>query len=332
VKTLLFWLIVAGLFALSAGAYMTQMPGTTFRGKLPPLGNNEQDMADSLSRHVDALASDAGSRGTHNPTALNEAGDYIKSQLRHFGYDVANTECDEHGLTFSNYEVTVGGGRNPGDLIVVGAHYDSVMGSPGADANASGCAVLLEMARALNAHGGDRTIKLVFFAVGAGPMAGDEQSAAARYARDMHRRGDRVMAMLSLDSLGMYRDVAGSQTMPLPLSLVYPEVGNFVLFAGDLGSRDVVRASIEEFRKTARFPGEGLVQPQFMSPLALSDNEGFRMQDFPAIVVTDSGKLRNANVGAPLDTADKLDFSRMARVTDGLVHVVQTLALHTTSL
>ncbi len=331
-KVLLFWLIVVALFGLSAGAYMTQMPGASFRGKLPELSESEQDSAETLSRHVDAIASDAGSRGTHNPTALNDAGDYIKSQLRHFGYEVVISEFDEHGLQLTDVDVTIPGQRNGGDIIVVGAHYDSMPGSPGADGNASGCAVLLELARILEGHGGERTIKLVFFVTGAGPIAGDEKSAAARYARDMHKRGDKVLAMVSLDSLGVYRDAPGSQKLPFPLSLVYPETGNFVLFAGDLAARDVVRYSTEEFRKTARFPAEGLVEPGFMSSLALSDSEGFRMQGFPAIVVTDTGKLRNANIGTALDTADKLDFARMARMTSGLARVVQKLAMHTTSL
>jgi Zn-dependent M28 family amino/carboxypeptidase len=331
VKTLLFWLFIVGLFGAASTAYMTQMPGASFRGKLPALTDDEQDVSESLARHVEAIAG-SGSRGTHAPAVLNDAGDYINSQLRHFGYDVSNVVFDDHGLSYSNYEVTLPGARSINDLIVVGAHYDSVVGSPGADADASGCAVLLEIARAMNGHNSERTVKLVFFALGAGPLAGDEKSAAARYARDQRKNGNHVMAMLALDSIGTYRDTSGSQTMPFPLGIVFPSQGNFLLFAGDIGSRDVVRATITEFRKFGHFPSEGLVQPQFMSPLAMSDDEGFRMQGFPAIVITDTGKLRNTSIGTAPDTADKLDFGRMARVSTALVHVVQSLALHATTL
>jgi Zn-dependent M28 family amino/carboxypeptidase len=332
VKTFIFWLIAAAFVALAGGFYMTQMPGASFRGGLPALNEDQQSLSEMLSRHVDALASEAGTRGAHQPAALTDACEYLKSQLRRAGYEVQNEQVDEHGLSLTSLQVTLVGQSRPQDVIVIAAHYDSVPGSPGADANASGCAVLLEIARAMIGKPTDRTVRFVLFPNGAGAYAENEKSGAAHFARDARKRGDKIVAMVSLDTLGTYRDGPGSQSMPFPMSLVYPDTGNFVLFAGDLSSRDLVRACVAEFRKSARFPGEGLSEPGFLSCIAPSDDVGFRSQDVPAIVVTDTGKLRNDKVGGALDTADKLDYTRMARVTEGLVHVVQSLAQRSVTL
>lgn len=325
-KAVLFWLVVAAAFCVGMGVYMTAMPGDTFVGGLPTLTEDQSGVADRLSGHVAKLAGEIGTRGAHQVGSLTDARNYFDTQLNRAGYQVRDQAFDARGILVSNIEATRTGTRRPSDVIVIGAHYDSREGSPGANANASGCAVLLEVARELAAAPADRTIRFVLFANGAGPGAGDEKSGAAYYAREARKHGEKIVAMISIDSIGYYRDLPGSQSMPFPFGTLYPKMGNFVFFSGDLGSRELVRSSLFAFRKGTRFPSEGLAVPAFVPGFVSSDHLGFRTQGFPAIVVSDTGTLRYPQAGTAGDTADRLDFARMARVTTGLAQVVKSLA------
>jgi hypothetical protein len=332
VKTVLTWFIVVAIFVVCLAVFMAQMPGDSFHGGFPALSEDQQEIADDLGNHVDALARGSGTRGLHNQAALTDACDYLHGQLRRAGYDVKDQPYDSKGMNVNNIEVTLLGSKRPDDVIVIGAHYDTDAKSPGADANASGCAAVLSIARAMAGRPCERTIRFVLFGTGAGVMAGDSRSGAAYYAREAKKRGDHILAMLSLDSIGVYRDTPGSQQMGFPASVLYPDVGNYILFAGDMGSRDLVRACVGEFRKTVRFPCEGLAAPQFLSGIPDSDHLAFRTHGFPAIVVTDTGILRSDKTGTAADLPDKLDLTRMARVTAGLLTVVKGLGQRATSL
>jgi Zn-dependent M28 family amino/carboxypeptidase len=331
VKTAIIWFVIGCVLCGLTGYWMSGMPGDSVKVTVP-LTSDQQTVAEDLSLHVDALASDAGARGVYKPTALEDAGAYLTKQLERAGYNVRILPFTAGGQKMTNLDATLAGTQRGTDIIVIGAHYDSLTGSPGANDNASGCAVLLEVAKALAETSCERTVRFALFANGAGDVAGDERSGSSVYARDLRKNGDKVVAMLSLDSLGTYRDTPGSQKLSFPLSLAYPKTGNFVLFAGDMGSRDLVRTCVGEFRKTGRLPSEGLAAPESVSGITASDDIGFRAQGFPAIVVTDTGKLRNDRIGTAADTPEKLDYQRMARLTSGLVHLVKSLGSRATSL
>jgi Zn-dependent M28 family amino/carboxypeptidase len=332
VKTVLTWLIVVAVFIFCLGAFMTLMPGDSYVGALPALSDEQRTIEDNLEEHVESLSRGSGTRGLHNPGALGDACGYLHGQLRRAGYDVKDVPYDSKGTSVVNIEVTLLGSKRPDDVVVVGAHYDTEPGSPGADANASGCAALVEIARSLAGRPCERTIRFVLFGTGAGALAGDGPSGASSYAREAKKRGEKIVAMISIDSIGVYRDTVGSQTFSFPASLLYPDVGNFVLFSGDMGSRELVRACVGEFRKFARMPNEGVAGPAFLSGIADSDHVSFRTHGVPAIVVTDTGRQRSDKIGTAADSPDKLDYTRMARVTDGLIRVVQGLGARSTVL
>ncbi len=132
--------------------------------------------------------------------------------------------------------------------------------------------------------------------------------------------------MLSLDSIGRFLDAPGSQTGPFPLSVAYPKTGNFVLFAGDLGARQLVQTCTETMRSAGGMPCEGATLPGFLPWLDKSDHYAFRQNGWPAIVVTDTGPLRNSEHGLPTDTPDRLSYDRMGIAAVRLVKVVQRLA------
>jgi Zn-dependent M28 family amino/carboxypeptidase len=146
------------------------------------------------------------------------------------------------------------------------------------------------------------------------------------YAARAAAAGDQIAAMLSLEMLGFYRDEPGSQGYPPPLSWFYPDRGDFIGFVGDIGSRALVRGAIGAFREAARFPSQGVAAPAAIPGVTWSDHWSFRQHGYPAIMVTDTAFYRYPHYHLPSDTAEKLDYLRMARVALGLAAVIKELA------
>jgi Zn-dependent M28 family amino/carboxypeptidase len=232
-------------------------------------------------------------------------------------------------LEFSLQEF-ISGGRRPRNIeagsgdIVVGAHYDTVPGSPGADDNASGVAVLLELAALLKNE--KVPVRFVAFANEEAPYFYGPEMGSWTWAKRARERGETIRAMFSLEMLGYYRDAPGSQRYPPPLGLFYPERADFIAFVGDLGARDLVRRSIESFRRHAQFPSEGVAAPSFIPGVTWSDHWSFRRHGYPAIMITDTAFNRYPHYHLPSDTPDKLDYERMARVTLALAEMLRELA------
>jgi hypothetical protein len=278
------------------------MPGRSYNGALPPLTPEERSLASRLERHVLELAS-----GERNGD-LEKPARYIEGAL---GDKAASQHFMSGGRKVRNIEV------GSGD-IVVGAHYDTVPGSPGADDNASGVAVLIELSKIfLNLK-----IRFVAFANEEAPYFLSPEMGSYVYARE---RGAGVRAMFSLEMLGYYRDAPGSQNYPAPLGLFYPNRADFIAFVGDLGALPLVRRSIKSFRKHARFPSEGLAAPSMIPGVSWSDHWSFRKHGTPAVMVTDTAFYRYPHYHLPSDTPEKLDYERMARVTHGLAAMLKEL-------
>jgi Zn-dependent M28 family amino/carboxypeptidase len=224
-----------------------------------------------------------------------------------------------------NVEARTLGGDRRSEIVVAGAHYDSVLGCPGADDNATGVAALLELARTLRATRCARTVRFVFFASEEPPHFEGEEMGSRVYARACKERGERVVAMLSLESLGCYSDEPGSQSYPAGLGLLYPSRGNFVAFVGNLRSRGLVRESIRVFRRTTAFPSERAATFGWIPGVGWSDHASFWVEGIPAAMVTDTAPFRNPRYHTPNDAPESVDFARLARVVAGLTRVVRSL-------
>lgn len=262
-------------------------------------------LAGRLRSHVEALA-----RAERN-SDLETPARYIEAAL---AAPVSTQEFMSGGRAVRNVEA----GSGP---IVVGAHYDTVPGSPGADDNASGVAVLIELSQLLGAR-----IRCVAFANEEMPYFLGPEMGSWNWARRARERGERLAAMFSLEMLGYYDDAPGSQRYPFPLGLLYPDRGNFIAFVGDLGAAGLVRRSARLFRKKTAFPSESLAAPSFIPGVSWSDHWSFRQHGFPAIMVTDTAFYRYPHYHLPSDTPDKLDYERMALVTTGLASMLDELA------
>jgi len=149
---------------------------------------------------------------------------------------------------------------------------------------------------------------------------------SAVYAARSAERREKITAMLSLEMLGAYDDREHTQHYPFPLGMFFPDRGDFIAFVGNVDSRDLVRTAIGAFRATTPFPSEGAALPAGTTAADWSDHRSFWAQGYPALMVTDTAIFRYAHYHRRSDTHDKVDLDRLARVTEGLGHVIAALA------
>lgn len=321
------WVWLALMLALAAGLrYMTHMPGSSHAGPLPPLSGTEAELRDRLGRHVAVLAGEIGERNLWRHEALEASAGYIEKAFQAAGYEVASQHYVVDGKTVRNLEAVLPGASPSDEIVVIGAHYDSVAGSPGANDNASGVAALLEIARLLAQEQPARSVRFVAFVNEEPPFFYTEEMGSRVYARRARERGEKIVAMLSLETIGYYADAPGSQHYPFPFSPFYPDTGNFIAFVGNLASRELVQACLASFRNRAAFPAEGIAAPGWMGGVHWSDHWSFWREGYPAIMVTDTALFRYAHYHARTDTPDKIDYERLARVVTGLARVTRDLA------
>jgi Zn-dependent M28 family amino/carboxypeptidase len=212
------------------------------------------------------------------------------------------------------------------EIVLVGAHYDSVRGSPGANDNASGVAGLIEMARLLRESRPQRTLKLVAFVNEEPPFFYFGQMGSKVYATAARARGDDIRAMLSLEMLGCYSEAPGSQGYPPLFRFFYPDRGNFIAFVSNLRSRNVLRQTVAAFKAQSDFPCEYLAGPAIVPGVSWSDQLSFWRAGYPGVMVTDTAFYRYPYYHSPSDTPDRLCYPEMGRVVVGIARAVAMLA------
>lgn len=277
-----------------------------------------EGLHERLRSHVFTLAEAIGERNIFLPEALRAAESYIEEEWRRQGYHVKRLVQPMEGIDCANLEITVPGVRNPEDIVVVGAHYDSVFGSPGADDNASGVAGLLELSRLFRSTPPDGTVRLVAFTNEEPPFFATRHMGSLNYAKAARRRGDSIRLMISLEMLGCYCQEAGSQRYPPLLKPFFPDRGNFIAFVSDWRSRTHLRRMVRAFRSHSEFPVESLAAPWLVPGVAASDHFSFWRQGYRAMMVTDTAFYRNPWYHTGGDLPQRLDYRNFARVVDGL--------------
>ena len=325
---------LALLAAVVAGgaAWMIAMPGKAVPAPLLADAAEEATLQAQLLRHVSAIA---GERNYRRREALEASAQYIEGQLRALGYTVLHQAVPSHTGPVRNIEVRLGNTTGPAaagnGMVVIGAHYDSADGTPAANDNGSGVAVLLELARAYSgrqAAPGVDGVRLVFFVNEEPPYFKTAMMGSLVYAADLAARKQKVAAMYSLETMGAFYDAPGSQHYPLPgLGLIYPERGNFLAFISDTGAREAVRAAVGAFRETRRLPSEGIAAPAALEGIDWSDHWSFREQGYPGVMVTDTAPFRYAHYHTAEDTPEKIDYPRLAKATLGLREMFERLYL-----
>src|SRR4051812_5816723 len=205
-------------------------------GRMAVSSTNPHPAATRLRAHVAMLAGTIGERHVWRYEALNRAADYIARELGASGSPPARQTFEVAKMPISNIVATVTGATRRDEIVVVGGHYDTVAGCPGANDNATGVAAVLELAQRFSRKPPARTIQFVAFVNEEPPFFQTRQMGSVVYANAAKARGDRITGMLSLETMGYYADEKGSQKYPGPVGALYPDVGNFIGFVANLRS------------------------------------------------------------------------------------------------
>ncbi|MBI4676684.1 MAG: M28 family peptidase [Elusimicrobia bacterium] len=285
-------------------------------------------LASRLREHVVFLAGKVGERSAYQPDAGKKARDYVVGEFRKAGYAPRVLEYDAGRKTdfvrrqhYANVEAELGaGGSELGWLI--GAHFDTAPGTPGADDNASAVAVLLETARLLKERAPSKGVRFVAFDTEEPPAFATRDMGSYRYAKRLQAEGVKVRGVIILEMLGYFNDKPRSQLHPPILELFYPNRGDFVGVASNLSSSGLMAGFLRSWRKESRFPIEGVVFPSIFSTLPISDQLNFWWEGYPALMLSDSAFFRNPHYHQTSDTPDTLDYERMASVTEALAEVL----------
>lgn len=280
-----------------------------------------------LKAHVAALAGEIGERNVFRPAALQAAADYIAGEWRAQGYQVVPQVYEVRGISSANLEVTRLGSTQPGEIILVGAHYDSVFGSPGANDNASGVAALLEISKLFAAIEPGRSMRFVAFTNEEPPFFFWRSMGSLVYARAARARGDNIRLMVSLETIGYFRDEPGSQHYPPFFGYFHPNRGDFIACVSNFRSLRIMRRAVSAFRAHSDFPIEQTAAFAWIPGVAWSDHFSFWRQGYRAFMVTDTAFYRYPFYHTPQDTPDKVDYRRLAQAAEGLYASFSDLAM-----
>lgn len=275
-----------------------------------------ETLISNLRRHVEALSVDIGERHMWREGSLDQAAEYIESRFAAMGYQPVRQTYSAYKKPVSNIIAQKDG--PPGPMLVVGAHYDTVPGSPGADDNTSAVAGLLELARLFHATRLIRPITFVAFVNEESPCYGSAKMGSMNHASQLKEQGTEVELMVCLEMIGYYNKDQ-IQEYPIPgMGLFYPRYADFIAVAANPASaRHGVRLA-RGIRKGSAMNARLLVAPEQIGGINRSDNFAYWKHGFRAVMVTDTANFRNRNYHQETDTIDTLDFESMAEVVKGL--------------
>jgi Zn-dependent M28 family amino/carboxypeptidase len=303
-----------------------------FGPALPPLTGSpgygetmdRQEIRQRLEAHLRHLSVTLGDRSVSRPGNLKAAEDYVFQNFTALGYAPRRQAFRYQGEVVAN---VIAGDEDPGGYYILGAHFDTVAGTPGADDNASGIAVLLEAARLARNLTPPKPWAFIGFTLEEPPAFSTPAMGSRVYAQGARRQQARILGMLCLEMVGYYSQTPGSQLLPLPLRLMgYPTTGNFIALVSDWGSRPLMGRLEAAVKGGGRLPAVTLAVPlggHILPEVRLSDHASFWDEGYPAVMLTDTAFMRNPNYHGPGDVMDRLDLPAMTELTLALVNFIQ---------
>ncbi len=279
-----------------------------------------------LRTHVYELAGTIGEHNIFHPDALHAAEAYITKEWQQQGYVVHRQTYTVQGVACANLEINCTGTSGNDDVILIGAHYDSVLGSPGANDNGSGVAALLELSHLFKAAPPATSLRFVAFVNEEPPFFYWRSMGSMVYAQAARQRRDNIRFMISLETIGCYRNQHGSQAYPPVLKYFYPDTGNFISFVSNLRSRGVMRHCAKTFAAVTDFPIESIATLAIVPGVSWSDHLAFWRHGYKAFMVTDTAFYRYPYYHTAQDTPDRLNYVPFAEMTNGLFLMLSRLA------
>lgn len=288
-----------------------------------PLSADQLELERELRAHVHQLANEFGQRNLFNYSGLLNCAAYIRDCLAKAGYEVQSQDYTAYGELFTNLWVEIEGSDAPDSIIVVGAHYDTVPGTPGADDNGSAVAGLLALAKRARVLKPKLTLRFVAFVNEEPPYFMTNAMGSHVYAQQCYDDGDQIEGMVCLEMLGYFKDEPGSQ---LETHGILPGQGDFIALAGNPESIDLIKRSAAAFEKATVFPFQAVaLSPVAVAEMAFSDHWSFWQFGWPAFMVTDTGPLRNPHYHQDSDLPDTLDYDGLTRVVTGVEGIIEEL-------
>lgn len=288
--------------------------------------NSERTVDPSrLEAHVRRLSIELTPRDATHTENLDQVAAYIKNEFSQTSAFVSEQAYRVQDKSYRN--VIAHFGPETEERIIVGAHYDTAGPLPGADDNASGVAGLIELARLLNRQQLPLRVELVAYSLEEPPYFGTTGMGSSVHAQSLRQQNVRVRAMFSLEMIGYFSDAPNSQYFPIGiLSAFYPSTGNFISVVGRLGDGLLVRRTKTAMRNAAPLPVYSINAPQSIPGVDFSDQRNYWHAGYDAVMITDTAFYRNRNYHTAQDTAEKLDYKRMAMVVEGVYAAVMDLA------
>jgi len=279
-----------------------------------------------LEKHVETLTKTIGDRSVYTPENHEKAAAYIESFYKGIDVNVKRESYTFNDRNVSNIVAEIALGQNTSKLYIVGAHYDSVVGTVGADDNASAVAVQLELARELalirDKTDQDIAVRFVSFALEEPPVYGTRAMGSRVHAKKAKKDKLAIDGMICLEMVGYTCEKPGCQDYPFPLNFRdYPDTGNFIGLVGNFKSRTFTGELYNAFKKNKDLPAIKLTIPfsgYLLPNVRLSDHASFWDQGYKAVMVTDTAFYRNPHYHLPSDTMEKLDFDFMAQLVKSL--------------
>ncbi len=271
--------------------------------------------------------------GWENYHALEEKAKFIEETFRSFHLAVENQEFVFHGRPFRNIIATLKGSDVEKKWILLGAHYDAAWGSPGADDNASGVAVLLEAANILSSEKLGRTVQFVSFTLEEPqPQTIHFLIGSDHFVKEAKKLNRRYEAVFILESVGYTDDTEGSQVAPVFIRMKVPKEGNFLGVIADRRSKsimDIFHSAAKEIvpelsvvKYKVPFSGRLIPETRF------SDHASFWNYGYPALMLTDTAMFRNPHYHTRHDKIETLDLDFVTRVAKATVTAILKLGLN----
>ena len=292
--------------------------------RLPPLTEEEKLIRFYLKQDVIALSHDIGERSYKKYENLIAAVGFIENTLSEFGFPVEQQEYQAKGESFINLHAEIKGNKYPEEIVLIGAHYDSFSGSPGANDNASGVAGVLALARLLSKLEFPRTIRFAFFANEEPPFFYTAQMGSRAYAKWCREKQDKLVAALIFESIAYYKDYPNVDDSAAPF--VFQVEGDFIAFIGNEFSSALVDRIAESFNKHINLPEEMGFSSSLITTADWSDNWSFCQEGYDAIMITDTSIVKYLPYHTEHDTVDKIEFNRAAKMVVGIKKVIEELA------
>lgn len=288
------------------------------------IDNSVNISPDKLRNHVEKISNEFYPRNYAKLTNLNKTADYIKVEFEKSGGKVSEQTFQVEARTYRNIIATFG--KENGERIVIGAHYDSCSDTYGADDNASGVAGLIELAHLLSKEDLSKQVELVAYTLEEPPYFATEEMGSFIHAQSLKEQNVKVSLMISLEMIGYFSDEPNSQEFPVSiLKLLYPTTGNFISIVGNFTNILTVRNVKSAMQSASDLPVCSSNVTSFIPGVDFSDHRNYWIFGYDAIMITDTAFYRNKNYHTTADTAEKLDYAKMAKVVEGVYKFIKTL-------